>query len=114
MRPLRVVVTHIGAEHVLELAAVEDQQPVEALAPYAADPALNVSVRVRRPHRRPDHSDPFALADRVEGAAELRVSVVDQEPRLPPAIIEVDQQVARVGCTNSPAYWIRPICRDIE
>jgi hypothetical protein len=34
---------------------------------------------------------PSALADRVEGAAELRVAVVDQEPRLPPALIEVDQ-----------------------
>jgi len=37
----------IDAKHVLELAAAEDQQPVEALETDAADPALGVSVRVR-------------------------------------------------------------------
>jgi hypothetical protein len=30
----------------------------------------------------------------VEGAAELRVTVVDQKPRPPAAIIEIHQQVA--------------------
>jgi hypothetical protein len=36
------------------------------------------------------------VEDRVEGAAELRVTVVGQEPRPLAAIVEVDQQVARV------------------
>jgi hypothetical protein len=33
----------------LELAAVEDQQPVKAFATDAADPALRVGVRAPRP-----------------------------------------------------------------
>jgi hypothetical protein len=40
-------------EDVLELAASEDEQPVQALAPEAADPAPEVRVRVRRPHQPP-------------------------------------------------------------
>jgi hypothetical protein len=40
-----VVVTGIDAKHVLELAAAEDEQPVEALATDAADPALGVRSR---------------------------------------------------------------------
>jgi hypothetical protein len=36
------------AEDVLELAAADDQQPVEALAADAADPTLHVGVRVWR------------------------------------------------------------------
>jgi hypothetical protein len=31
MRPLRVVVGRVGAKHVLEVAAADDQQPVETL-----------------------------------------------------------------------------------
>ncbi len=38
----------IDAEDVFELAAADDQQPVEALAADAADPSLHVGIRVRR------------------------------------------------------------------
>jgi hypothetical protein len=48
VRPPAVVVAHVDAEHMLELAAADDQQPVGALAADAADPALYVRVRVRR------------------------------------------------------------------
>src|SRR5215218_8169634 len=59
-------------------------------------PALDVRVRVRRLERSPDDSHPLALKDGVEGAAELSVTVVDQEPRPLAAIVEVDQQVAHL------------------
>ena len=61
VRPLLGVVADIDAEHALELAATEDEQSVEALAPDAADPALDVRVRVRRLDRRPD--DPVGFAN---------------------------------------------------
>jgi hypothetical protein len=48
VRSPAVVVTDVATEDVLELAAAEDQQPIEALASDAADPALHVGVRVRR------------------------------------------------------------------
>jgi len=40
----------IGVEHVFELAAVDDQDPVEALSSERPDPALRAGVRVRRRH----------------------------------------------------------------
>jgi hypothetical protein len=75
--PLLVVVAEIDAEDVLELAAAEDEHLVEALSPCAADPALDVRVRVRRPERRPNDPHLLAVEDGVEGAAELGVAVVD-------------------------------------
>jgi hypothetical protein len=86
----------IDAQDVLELAAAEDQQPVEALTTNAADPALGVRIRVRRLDRRPDHSDSFASEDVIEAAAELGVAIVNQEAERLLTIVEVHQQVARL------------------
>ena len=85
MRPMVVVVADVDVEDMFELAAAEDEQAIKALAADAADPALGVGVRVRRPNRRPDDGDAFALEDVVESAAELAVAVVDQValPRSP-------------------------------
>src|SRR6266542_7128578 len=92
--PLLVEVADVDVEDMLELAATEDQEPVEALPAHAADPAFGVGVRVRRLDRRPDDLHAFAAEDAVEGAAELRVAVVDQEARPLAAVVEVHQQVA--------------------
>jgi hypothetical protein len=54
--PMAVVVVGIRAEDMLELAAAEDQQSIEALASGAADPALGVCIRVRRLQGRANHS----------------------------------------------------------
>jgi hypothetical protein len=54
-RPVRtvgVVVLGVDPQHLLEVAATEDQQPVQALGPDRPDPALRVGVGVRRLHRR--------------------------------------------------------------
>src|SRR6266545_7267797 len=80
----------------LELAATEDQEPVEALPAHAADPAFGVGVRVRRLDRRSHDLDAFAAEDAGEGAAELRVAVVNQKARPRAAVVEVHQQVARL------------------
>src|SRR3954452_8137685 len=84
----------VDVEDVLELAAADDQEPVEALAADASNPALHMRVRVRRLHRRTDYLDLPARQESVEGGRELRVSVVDQEPHLPAAVVELHQQVA--------------------
>ena len=47
VRALLVEVADVDAENVLELAATEDQEPVETLPAHAADPAFGVGVRVR-------------------------------------------------------------------
>jgi hypothetical protein len=49
MRPVRVVVIDEDAEHVLEVSAVEDQEPVEALSANGADEARPRSPSARAP-----------------------------------------------------------------
>ena len=44
---LLIEVADVDAEDVLELAATQDQEPVEALPAHAADPAFGVGIRVR-------------------------------------------------------------------
>lgn len=58
MGPLPAVVADVDAEDMFEVAAADDQEPAEALAPDATDPALDVRVGVWRPNRtnRPRHS----------------------------------------------------------
>ncbi len=69
----------VNAEHMVELSPTDDQDPVEAVASYGADPALSERVRFRGPERRADDLDALAAKDLVEGAAEFAVAVVDQE-----------------------------------
>ena len=78
--PVLVVVAAVDAEHVLEMAAAEDEDPVEAVGANRAHPTLGEGVRVRRLDRRADHLDAFRPEDLVERAAELRVAIMDEEP----------------------------------
>ena len=91
--PLAVVVADIGADDALELAAVEDEQPVEALATDAADPALHVRVRVRRPNWGSDDPDALITEERVEPVGELRIPIMDREPGLLTAVVEIHAEV---------------------
>ena len=69
MRPAAVVVIGVDAEDAFEVPAPEDQQPVEAFAADAADPALHMSVRVRCLDGRADHPDVRVPGESVEAAA---------------------------------------------
>src|SRR4051812_32699125 len=44
MRPMRVLVGAVLAQHPLQVLARDDQDPVQTLAPDAADPALGVRL----------------------------------------------------------------------
>ncbi len=81
MRASAVVVSHVGAEHVFEMSAADDQQPVETLGADGADEALGIGVCLWRTDRRMDHFDAFAAEDLVKGGAELAVPVMEQEAR---------------------------------
>jgi hypothetical protein len=77
---LLVEVAHVDAETCSSWRRPKNSSPVKALPVHAADPALPVSVRVRRLDGSPDHRDAIAAEDGVEGAAELPVTIVGQEP----------------------------------
>jgi hypothetical protein len=78
--PLVVVMRDEDAQRVFEVAAAEDEQPVEALGADGAHEPLGVGVCSWCPDGRVDHLDPFGAEHLVEGGAELAVSVVDQKP----------------------------------
>src|SRR5438093_10730045 len=85
----------VDAEHVLEMAAAEDEDSVEAFGANGAYPTLGVGVCVRRLDGRADHPDALGAEDFVEGVAELRVAFVDEEPeRL--LVAEPQHQIARL------------------
>src|SRR5215216_6724558 len=80
VRPVLVVVTAVDAEDVLEVAAAEDEDAVEAVGAERSYPAFGVGVRVWRLDRGADHLDALGAEDLVGGVAELRVAVVDEDP----------------------------------
>ena len=78
---LAVVVLDVLAEDVIEVAPAENEQRVQALLAQRAHEALSVRVGVRRPERGAYHPDPLGPEDLLEGRAELRIAIVDQEAR---------------------------------
>ena len=84
----------VDAKDVLEVAPVQDQQPIEALGTDGADEPLGDCVRLRRPHRRLHDPDAFAAEDLVEGAGVLAVAIADEEAHA--AVAEVEAEVARL------------------
>jgi len=86
VRPVLVVMRRVRCKGVLEVAAADDQQPVEAFPADASDPALGVRSCLRRPHRRSDDTDAFGAEDLVELARELALAITNQESRRVPRI----------------------------
>jgi hypothetical protein len=71
-------VSDVGRQHPLEMATVPDLDPVQALGPNAAHPALRIRVRARIPD--PGLHDPDTLKYQREP-----VDVVHQGKALEPA-----------------------------
>ncbi len=94
-----------GREHAIRL--LDTYTAAESLDVHAVDAGWTPNtvedanrgngrgVGVRRLDRRTDHRDLIAAEDLVEGVAELRVSVVDEEPERP-LIAELHGEVARL------------------
>lgn len=104
MRPLAVVVVDVDAEHVFEVAAVENQQPVQALRVDGANEPFGDRVRLRRPHRRLDDPDTFAAEDLVEGAAVRAVAIPDQEAV--PLSLKSKPRLRACCVTHSPVGFL--------
>lgn len=111
VRTLSVVAGRVVAKRVFEVAAAEDEEPVEALVSDCSYEPLGVSVRLRRADGCGDDGDAFATKHLVESGGELAIAVVDQEAR---PLEEVGEpEVA--GLPGDPgAGWIRCTAGDMD
>src|SRR6266498_3490438 len=77
------------------MTAADDEDPVEAVGADCAHPTLREGVRVRGLNWRADDLDALGAEDLIEGVAELRVAIVDEESEgVLPA--ELHEEVARM------------------
>jgi hypothetical protein len=105
VRTVLVVMPDLGADDLLQVAAADDQEPVEAFAPQASYAPLRMRLCSWRLHRRADHADALRAEHVVEAEAELAVAVGEEEAhRLfalrPPAVVD-DENVARSAAPNA-------------
>lgn len=70
---------HVLREDDFEMAAAEDEEPVQALTADRAHKPLGDRVRSRCPYGRLDDPDPFGGEDCVEGGGELGVAISNEE-----------------------------------
>src|SRR5271165_6239423 len=74
-----VVVLHVLGQDDLELAAVEDEHPVEAFPADGADKSFGEGIGPWCSNRCPDDLDSLGVEDVVEAGRELGVPVPYQE-----------------------------------
>ena len=84
MRALDIVMAHPCAQNVVELGSAEADEGIKAFTLYGADEGFCEGIRIRRPVRYLDDAGRFRCPDGIEAAAELGVSVTDQETRRDP------------------------------
>jgi hypothetical protein len=85
------------------VSASKDDHAIEAVAAGGAHPALGEGVRVRRSDRRRDHLDFLGAKDLVEGVAELRVAVVDQQFEAAPLLAQLHDEVPSLLRPHAPS-----------
>jgi heme-degrading monooxygenase HmoA len=108
MWPMAVVVVDEDSEHAVEVALIDDQQPVEALGADGPDEALCDRISLRRPHGRLDDLDAFAGEHGVKVARELAVAVADQEPKRPQTYVWITTRRLRPGTRDEFSRAWRP------
>ena len=94
--PLAVVVLDVRAEHVLKVAVVADQQPVQTLGADRAHEPLGDRVRLWCPDRCLDDLDPCAANTSSKGP--LYLLSRSRIKKLHAGVGEVETEVARLLC----------------
>jgi hypothetical protein len=116
-----VVVLDVDPQHLLEVAAADNQQPVQALGADRPDPAFGVGVGVGRLHRRDQHLNAVRPEHVVEGARELRVAVVQDEAQPPFSSPSTTSRLRAcwvtqplLGLAVTPARWTRRVSSSMK
>jgi hypothetical protein len=89
-----VVVLDVGVEHMVEVPAAGDENPVGALAADGGDPPLGDRVHPRCLRRGEHHVDADRGEHRIERGGELGVSVADQVSEAASGTVKIRGQVA--------------------
>jgi hypothetical protein len=116
-----VVVLDVDPKDLLEVAAPDDQQLVQALGAHRPDPAFRMGVRVRRLHRRQQDLGALEAEHVVEAAGELRVVVAqpkrNRRSRSPSANSRLRAcwvTQAPFGWAVTPARWTRRVSSSMK
>src|SRR4051812_29239292 len=91
-----VIVRYVLGQHCREMAAVDDQYPVEKFAADSGDPSFGDRVRLGSPHWCAQDANALAGEHGIKSTGELAVAVPNQKPKLGCAVAEVHQKVARL------------------
>ena len=94
VRTIGVVMLDVDPEHLLQVPAPDEQQPIQALGADGPHPALHVRVCSWRPHWREEHLAALRAGHVIEPAGELRVPIMEQEAHPSPLFAQHQQQVA--------------------
>jgi hypothetical protein len=98
-----VEIGHVLGQGVFEVAAVDDQHPVQQLAADGADPSFGDRVRPGRLHGGAQDADALAGEHGIETLVNFGVAILDQEREVRHAIAEVHQQIPRLLSNPGPA-----------
>ena len=88
------------------MSAAADQEMVQALPAYGANPALGDGIGVGRLDRCADDLGADRAPDVVEGTGELTVAVPDQESDRRGVAVQGGEKVAACWATHAPVGWV--------
>jgi hypothetical protein len=78
MGATKVVILDVLDEHTPQMPFIPHEQPIQALLAYGSYPSLSEGVSVWRVKRGGNNLDPLRGENRIEGAGEFRVMVVNE------------------------------------
>ena len=105
MWPGRVIVRLIVSQHVSQMGLAEDQDPVQEFAAQGFGEPLAGRVHPRCLDSGAHDRGAGGLEDSVEGAAQVRSAVADQEPELLEPPVQVMARLRACWVAHSPVGW---------
>jgi len=93
VRPMHVVVLHVDAQHLVQVFASRDQQPVQALGADRANPAFREGVGVGCLDWCQHHLGVLGAEEVIEGAAEFGIPIAQDELDSSSLLAQHQQQI---------------------
>ena len=103
MWSMAVVMVNEDANDLLEMVAVEDQEPIETLRANGPHEPFRDPVGLRGPKRRANDLHPIALENPVKTLGKLLIPIANQEAERFLALRQRPRQLAGLLCHPRPA-----------